>query len=316
MFGNKTVSVVVPAHDEEKLIQRMLATVPEWVDHIIVVDDLSRDRTAEKVRQAMEQDARIELIQHEQNRGVGAAICTGYKSSLLKGCDVAVVMAGDAQMDPADLPAIVRPVAEEGVDYAKGNRLVHGQAWEVIPRYRYIGNAVLSMLTKIASGYWHVADSQCGYTAISKGALESLALDDVYPRYGVPNDILIKLNISNRSVRDVPIRPVYNIGEKSGIRLSRDIFTIASLLLKRFLGRLVQKYVIRDFHPLVLFYVFGLFTFPAGFFFGISLVVYRLFVGPVAMTSALFAAFLALMGLQLLLFAMWFDMETNKHLKG
>lgn len=294
----------------------MLATVPEWVDHIIVVDDLSRDRTAEKVRQAMEQDARIELIQHKKNRGVGAAICTGYKSSLLKGCDVAVVMAGDAQMDPADLPAIVRPVAEEGVDYVKGNRLVHGQAWEVIPRYRYIGNAVLSMLTKIASGYWHVADSQCGYTAISKGALESLALDAVYPRYGVPNDILIKLNISNRSVRDVPIRPVYNIGEKSGIRLSRDIFTIASLLLKRFLGRLVQKYVIRDFHPLVLFYVFGLLTFPAGFFFGISLVVYRLFVGPVAMTSALFAAFLALMGLQLLLFAMWFDMETNKHLKG
>ncbi len=316
MFNNKTVSVVVPAYNEEKLIQRVLETLPEWVDQIIVVDDFSSDTTAEKVRQVMESDSRVDLIQHPENRGVGAAICAGYKSSMLKGCDISVVMAGDNQMDPVDLEHIVQPVAEEGVDYAKGNRLFHGQAWFVIPRYRYIGNAILSLLTKVAAGYWHVADSQCGFTAVSSETLDSLDLDRIYPRYGMPNDILVKLNIANRTVRDVPIRPVYNVGERSGIRLSRVIFTISRLLIHRFFDRLIQKYVIRDFHPLVFFYILGLITFPAGFISGMYLFFYRLFVGPVAVTSALFAAFLTITGLQFLLFAMWFDMETNKHLKG
>ena len=316
MFENKSVSVVIPAHNEEKLILRVLTTLPKWVDRIFVVDDFSSDRTAEIVREYQQKDTRVELCQHKENRGVGAAICTGYKASLLKGCDIAVVMAGDAQMDPKDLPDIVRPVAVDGVDYAKGNRLFHGEAWHMIPRYRYFGNASLSLLTKIAGGYWHVADSQCGFTSISADALKSVDLDAVYPRYGMPNDLLVKLNISNRTVRDVPIRPVYDIGERSGIRLTRVIITISRLLVRCFFDRLVQKYVIRDFHPLVFFYVLGLIAFPAGTLTGIYLFLFRIFSGPVAVTSALFSVFLMITGLQFLLFAMWFDMESNKHLKG
>ncbi|KMP12692.1 ribonuclease BN [Candidatus Nitromaritima sp. SCGC AAA799-A02] len=316
MFSNKTLSVVVPAHNEEKLILRVLETLPGWVDHVFVVDDFSRDKTVEIVTRYMESDSRVRLIRHSTNRGVGAAIATGYKASLEQGCDISVVMAGDAQMDPADLPAIVSPVADEGVDYTKGNRLVHGQAWNLIPRYRYIGNAALSLLTKIVSGYWHIADSQCGYTAISREALESIDLGLLYPRYGVPNDILIKLNISDRTVRDIPIRPVYNVGEVSEIRLVHVIFTISRLLMKRFYERLVQKYVIRDFHPLVFFYSLGLIGFIPGVISGMYLLLFRLFLGPVSATSALFSAFLTITGLQFLLFAMWFDMEHNKHLKG
>ena len=316
MYKDKVISVVVPAHNEQKLIQKVLQDLPHWVDQIFVIDDFSQDATSDKVRERMETDYRIVLIRHEENRGVGAAICTGYKASLENDVDIAVVMAGDAQMDPADLENLIRPVALEGVDYAKGNRLFHGDAWDIIPRHRYIGNSVLSLLTKIASGYWHVADTQCGYTAISKRALALVDLKNVYPRYGMPNDLLVKLNIVDCSVRDVPVRPVYNIGEISEIRVTRVVITISRLLVTCFFRRLVGKYVIRDFHPLVFFYTLGLIAFPAGALTGFYLFLHRIFSGPVSATSALFSVFLVISGLQFLLFAMWFDMENNKHLKG
>lgn len=316
MFKDKTVSVVVPAHNEEKLILRVLETMPDWVDQVIVVDDSSTDATSRKVEDYRKNDSRVTLIRHTENAGVGAAISSGYKASLEKGYDVTAVMAGDAQMDPDDLEKIIRPVVEEGVGYVKGNRLFTGKAWEIIPRTRYIGNAALSLLTKIASGYWHVADSQCGYTAISKEALGAIEIDKIFKRYGMPNDLLVKLNIAEQSVRDVPIRPVYNIGEISGIRIPSVIIRISQLLVKRFFHRLLEKYVIRDFHPLVFFYTFGLITFPAGMLAGAYLFFYRILSGPVSTTSALFAVLLVISGLQFLLFAMWFDMENNKHLKG
>ena len=172
------------------------------------------------------------------------------------------------------------------------------------------------MLTKIVSGYWHVADTQCGYTAISKRALELVDLENVYSRYGMPNDLLVKLNIADCTVCDVPVRPVYNIGEVSEIRITRVVITISRLLICCFFSRLVEKYVIRDFHPLVFFYTLGLIAFPAGALTGFYLFLYRIFSGPVSATSAVFSVFLVLTGLQLLLFAMWFDMENTKHLKG
>lgn len=316
MFKNKTIAVVVPAHNEEKLIHKVLQTLPDWVDQVIVVDDCSTDNTSEIVRRHMKEDPRVCLIKHTENKGVGAAIASGYKVSMEKKCDISVVMAGDAQMDPDDLEAVVLPVAEGRVDYSKGNRLFAGKAWDIIPRHRYLGNAVLSLLTKIASGYWHVADSQCGYTAISRDALESIDVDKIYPRYGMPNDLLVKLNIAEQRVCDVPIRPVYNVGEVSGIRISRVVRTISGLLVRCFFQRLLEKYVIRDFHPLVFFYIFGLIAFPLGMATGFGLFSYRIFAGPVSPTSALFSVFLVISGLQFLLFAMWFDMESNRSLKG
>ena len=244
MYKNKKISVVVPAHNEEKLIEQVLSTMPDWVDLIIVVDDCSEDKTVEIVQAWNETSSKVLLIQHSENGGVGAAIATGYQASLEKGFDVTAVMAGDAQMDPKELEKIVQPVAEQGIGYVKGNRLFSGEAWDIIPKYRYIGNAILSLLTKIASGYWHVADSQCGYTAISKEALQAIHIDKIFKRYGMPNDLLVKLNIAEQSVRDVAIRPIYNIGEVSGIRLRREVVKISQLLISCFFQRLLQK--IRD----------------------------------------------------------------------
>src|ERR671936_530428 len=165
MLDGKRVAVVIPAYNEEQLLAPTVEGIPSFVDRIYVVDDHSTDGTLERARALPDQ--RVTVIEHEQNQGVGAAIVTGYKQALADRVDVTAVMAADNQMDPEDLEHLVVPVARGELDYAKANRLFTGQAWELIPRYRYLGNAALSLLTKIASGYWHVADSQSGYTAIS-----------------------------------------------------------------------------------------------------------------------------------------------------
>jgi glycosyltransferase involved in cell wall biosynthesis len=316
VYREKNIGVVVPAYNEEKLIGRTLDTMPDFVDRIIVVDDCSHDATVEHIQtRVVQQPERVILIRHQVNQGVGGAIATGYKWCRDHEMDVAVVMAGDAQMDPADLPALIDPIVEGTLDYAKGNRLFTGDAWNQIPRMRYLGNSAMSLLTKIASGYWHVADSQSGYTAINLRALKTINWDQMYKRYGQPNDLLVRLNVYSFRVGDVPIRPVYNIGETSGVKPLRMIPRLSWLLCKLFLYRMVQKYVIRDFHPLVFFYLMGVTLFVPGLLFGLYLVFYRLFIGTVAATSALFAVFFFVSGLQSIFFAMWFDMEYNQTLR-
>ena len=316
MYKEKSVAVVVPCHNEEKLIGRVIETMPNFVDYIVCVDDRSTDRTAEIIKNYAEaQPERVVLIQLNPNEGVGGAIAAGYRWARDHNIDATAVMAGDAQMDPADLPALLDPIVSGEVDYTKGNRLFTGEAWNKIPRVRYIGNSLLSMLTKIASGYWHVADSQTGYTVANLRVLKTLNLDEIYKRYGMPNDVLVKLNIYNFRVRDVPVKPVYGIGETSGIRPIRLVPRLSLLLLRLFGYRLLQKYVIRDFHPLVLFYLTGAALLGLGLAFGLFVLSYRLFIGSLEDNTPLFTAFLILMGWQSILFAMWFDMEVNKDLK-
>jgi glycosyltransferase involved in cell wall biosynthesis len=313
MLDGKRVAVVVPAHDEEALIGGTLAGIPEFVDRVYVVDDNSGDETAARAQEA--DDPRVEVLSHSQNEGVGAAIVTGYRRALAEGIDIACVMAADGQMDPADLERIAAPVARGDVEYAKANRLFTGQAWTLMPRHRYLGNAVLSMLTKIASGYWHVADSQSGYTAISREMLTQLDLDRIYARYGFPNDMLVHLNVWNARVRDIPSRPIYGVGERSEIRLWRVIPAIAWLLFKGFFWRLREKYVIRDFHPLVFFYVLGILLTVAGLVLGAVETVLRLMGNELTTPTVVLVALLLISGSQFTLFAMWFDMESNKDLK-
>jgi len=315
MYKNKTIGVVVPAYNEETLIARVIDTMPDFVDKIIAVNDASTDNTAWVLESEKKHHSNLEIITHTKNQGVGGAIITGYKRAKEIKTDVTVVMAGDAQMDPTDLPGIIAPVVNNEVDYSKGNRLFRGESWNMIPHYRYLGNSFLSFLTKIASGYWHIADSQCGYTAISLNALNILDLDDIYKKYGVPNDILIKLNIENLRVRDVSIRPIYNIGEKSGIRLWKAIPTISRLLFRGFFLRLFIKYVIKDFHPLVLFYCMAFTTIPLAFIFLCRVFYIYYNTGLVPPTSHLLFWFMFVSGLQTLLFAMLFDMQYNKDLR-
>lgn len=316
MYKDKTIGVVIPAYNEENLIGQTIESVPDYVDKVIVVNDCSLDNTATIAETYVEkQPERVLLIQHTANQGVGGAIASGYKWCRDNGMDVAVVMAGDAQMDPADLPDLLDPIVRDETDYTKGNRLITGDAWHKIPRVRYLGNSALSLLTKIASGYWHVADSQCGYTAINARALKIINWDDMYKRYGQPNDLLVRLNVYNFRVRDVMVRPVYGVGEKSGIKPMRMIPRLSKLLFRLYLWRMWQKYVIRDFHPLIFFYLLSFFLILLSIPLFIRIIWILILTGNAPPINTLAFMFTAIMGVQSLFFAMWFDMEYNKDLR-
>jgi len=315
MYKEKKIAVIVPCYNEETQIFRVIETMPNYVDFIVTINDYSTDKTVDVIESYIKTDKRIVLLKHDLNKGVGGSIETGYVWARNNGIDVAVVMAGDGQMDPDDLIKLLDPIIDEDVDYAKGNRLFTGEAFKKIPKIRYFGNSVLSLLTKIASGYWHIADSQCGYTAISKKALQIVDWSRMYKRYGQPNQLLVMLNILSLRVRDVPVRPVYGIGEKSGIKLRKIIFTMSYLLFKNFLWRLKEKYIIRNFHPLVFFYFLG-FLFSISTFILFARLFYRWWlIGNIPPINALAAMFTFMSASLFILFAMWFDMEENKDLR-
>lgn len=316
MYRNKLIGIVVPSYNEETQIERTVKTMPDYVDRIIVIDDMSNDRTAEIVERLEKEDNRVLLIQHEKNGGVGKAIGTGYIWCRENDIDIAVVMAGDGQMDPDDMPGLLDPVVEGRADYTKGNRLITGEAWKKIPHIRYLGNSALTFLTKIASGYWHVTDSQTGYTALNRNALRMLPLKGIYPRYGMPNDFLVTCNIYNMRVMDVPIKPVYDIGEKSGIKITKVLFSLPTLLIRLFFRRMIQKYIIRDFHPLIFFYALGLTLLLLDVYLIDRLVVQWIYQGFAPPMTALAILFCTIMAMQSILFAMLFDMEANRDLRG
>jgi len=315
MYKDNKISVVIPAYNEEKLISKTINNVPDFVDKIIVIDDASKDNTSKVVNEEMKSNDRLLLINHEKNQGVGGGIASGYKWSRDNDIDIAVVMGGDAQMNPDDLPNLLDAIIDKGGDFAKGNRLLASDVHKVMPKFRLFASQVLSLLTKISSGYWHVLDPQCGYTAINKKGLDRIDWDKSYKRYGQPNDLLVRLNVANMIVKDVDIKPVYNVGEKSGINYGKLIFTLSWLLFKDFLWRMKEKYIIKDFHPLVFFYflgaAFGVFT--------VALSVRLFYIwwvgGEIPPINAL-AAMFTFLGMSIfILFAMWFDMSYNQDLK-
>jgi glycosyltransferase involved in cell wall biosynthesis len=214
MLEGARLFVVVPAHNEDRLLGTTLAGIPEFVDRVIVVDDASEDATAE-VASALGSE-RVEVVRHASNRGVGAAIATGYRVALSAGADAIAVMAGDAQMHPDDLMALALPVVRGEVDYAKGDRLAHPDVRRLMPWARRVAGRALSRLTGWAAGV-PLSDSQCGYTVISARAAEGMDLEALFPRYGYPNDLVGKLALAGYSIRDVPVRPVYGT-ERSGVR--------------------------------------------------------------------------------------------------
>jgi dolichol-phosphate mannosyltransferase len=222
------ISVVVPAYNEARLITRTLRSIPAYVAHVVVVDDGSADDTA-LTAQALN-DPRVEVVRHRENRGVGAAIVTGYLTAFGRGADVCAVMAGDGQMDPADLERLVRPVLTGEAAYAKGDRLSFPEARRAMPFSRWLGNLVLARLTGLAAGL-PVRDSQCGYTALSREAAQQLPLHKLWSRYGYPNDLLGMLRERNLSVSEVTVRPVY-ADEESGIRLWHALFVVPFVLMR------------------------------------------------------------------------------------
>ena len=308
MYKGLRVAVVVPAYNEERLVGRTITTVPDFVDHIVVVDDLSTDGTSGCVLAIS--DPRVVLIQHEVNQGVGGAIVTGHRRALELGADVNVVMAGDNQMDPAYLSALLDPIADAGYRFTKANRFTSRASLAGMPRVRLIGSVLLSFATKAASGYWHLFDPQNGYTAIHRDALLRLNLDGLAKRYEFENDLLINLNILNVRACDVPIPAVYG-DETSTMKLRHVVPRLTALLIKGFWKRILLKYVLLSFSPIALLLFSGLALCLFGTVVGIW-VIWQTLGPPVASAgSVLLAVAPMLTGIHLLVSALVLDIQES-----
>lgn len=310
LFRGRRIGVVVPAHNEELLLGDTLAGIPDFVARVYVVNDCSTDRTHDVMEHYAGLDPSVVPIHHEENRGVGGAVVTGYRRALEDGMDIVAVMAGDNQMDPAFLPELLDPIVLGKCDYTMGNRLVNPEYRKSMSRWRFFGNALLTLLTKIASGYWQMVDPQNGYTAISRRALEQIDLLSIFPWYGYCNDLLVKLNVWGFKVVNVP-HPARYGKEKSGIRYSSYMVRLSQLLLADFLWRLKMKYVLLSFHPLVFYYIMGAVLIPLGVLGGLYSLYYKFFAGQPIFVPAVVSLLVFALGTQFLLFAMFFDMRQE-----
>jgi glycosyltransferase involved in cell wall biosynthesis len=320
-FSNDKTATVVRSHIKKSKIVTFTnkeydikESVYNRADFVVAELDRKEKDFLPSMEIIEENNKQIVLIDLKENSGVGGAIASGYKWCKDNKIDCTAVMAGDGQMDPNELEGIIKPVIEENIDYVKGNRLIHRSARYVIPKQRFFGNSVLSILTKLASGYWHISDTQTGYTAISLKGLNSIKIYDIYRRYGMPNDMLVKLNIAFCTLREVEIKPIYNVGEQSKMKVSKIIRPILWLLLKSFYKRLWLKYFFKDFHPLFLLYHLAFLLLLIAIPYGIKilyLAISGLEANPVTVIAF---AFLAISGFQSLFFAMWMDIQDNERL--
>jgi glycosyltransferase involved in cell wall biosynthesis len=311
VYRGLTVAVVVPAHNEELLIGQTVRTMPDLVDHVIVVDDASKDGTAEAAKAVG--DPRTQVITLIENQGVGGAILTGHAEALVLDADVSVVMAGDAQMDPEYLPALLDPIASGEAQFTKGNRFYGRGSFAGMPRHRILGNVALSFLTKAASGYWNLFDPLNGYTAISREALARLDLTQVARRYEFENDMLIHLNILRVPAADVAIPARYG-EEVSGINLRKQAPRAIRHLAKGFWSRIWWKYVMQSFSPVALMLFGGLALTTFGVAVSAWTVAHTLGPATASAGTVVLAVAPLLSGFHMLIYAMVLDIqETTNH---
>jgi glycosyltransferase involved in cell wall biosynthesis len=308
VYAEQRIVVVVPAFREELHIRDVIRSSPDLVDHIVVVDDASPDGTA-RAALAMA-DPRVEVIRHERNTGVGGAILTGHRRAMELGADVAVVMAGDNQMDPAYLPALLDPIVHQGYGFTKANRFFSTSSFRGMPRYRIFGNVCLTFLTKVASGYWDLVDPQNGYTAIRTSVLEQLPLHRIARRYEFENDLLIWLNILGVRALDVPVPAVYQ-DEVSGIRLRSVVLRLVRILFLGFWRRIWLKYVLWSFSPIALLLFTGSALVAFGVLVGIWVLAHTLGPATASAGTVLLAVTPFLVGTQMLIQALVLDIQAT-----
>lgn len=309
MYNGHRITTVIPAHDEARHIGQVINTMPELVDHVIVVDDCSQDDTSQVALSCG--DPRLIILQTPNNLGVGGAMVLGYRKAVELGSDVIVKMDGDGQMPPEYLPSLLDAIVGQDYDYAKGNRFLASESLAFMPRHRLLGNIGLTFMTKLASGYWNIFDPQNGYTAIKASTLRLLNLDAIHKRFFFENDMLIHLNFFGCRVKDIPIPARYG-EEKSDLSLFKVGVTFPLLLLRRFFYRVYQKYVLRDFSPIALFLFLGLILFGWGALFGVYLWFESQLTGHLTPTGTIMLSLLPLiLGFQLLLQAIVLDIQET-----
>jgi len=303
------VAVVIPAFRVARHIEDVIRGIPELVSDILIVDDASPDETAQIVTSLA--DPRVHLLRHERNGGVGAAMITGYKRALELGADIVVKIDGDDQMDPRYLLPLIEPILAGEADYTKGSRFFYTRQLRQMPLLRRIGNLGLSFLTKASSGYWDVFDPTNGYTAVHRSVLEVLDWSSLDPRWFFETSLLIELNLARAVVRDVQIPAKYG-GERSSLSEASALFRFPRKLLAAFFRRLWLQYFVREFSPVSLFLVSGLFLSTFGTLWGGAYWVRSARTGHEASTGTVMIAVVPLiLGVQLLLQAVSLDIQNT-----
>jgi len=308
VYEDRVIAAVVPAHNEAAHIRDVISGLPAIVDHIVIVDDKSADDTAQLAETSG--DPRVHVIRHERNTGVGGAIISGHKRALELGADIDVIFAGDDQMDPAYLEALLDPIVDEGYGFTKANRFYSSTSYQGMPAYRVFGNVILSLANKAASGYWNLFDPQNGYTATSAEVLRRLDLDAISQGYEFENDFLLNLNILDVRARDIPIPARYG-SEVSGIKLRKVIPAIGGMLFAGFFRRVFLKYVVGSFSPIALFLFSGLLLWLWSAVFGAWTIYETIGPGSATTGTVLLAVVPFLMGFQLILTALTLDIQAS-----
>jgi len=302
--------VVIPAYNAEARLEKVAAGVLPRVDGLVIVDDCSRDGTAAAAERLAAADPRVRVVRHAANQGVGGAVLTGYRLSRELGAGIVVKMDSDDQMDPAHLPALIRPILNRQADYAKGNRFLHDHELQRMPAKRRFGNMGLSFLTKLASGYWNIFDPTNGYTAISAAVIPLLDLARIDRRFFFETSLLLELGRLRAVVQDVSIPARYQ-DEQSSLSEWKTLVEFPPKLVRGFFRRIATQYFLRDFTAVSLFLVAGLAGVVFGLAWGVVKWVQGSLAGVPATTGTVMIAVLPLiLGMQLLLQAAVLDIQN------
>ncbi len=304
------IHVVIPAYKVEKQILELLPRIGPEVETIWVVDDACPNQSGQLVKK-QSKDKRVKVLVHEINRGVGGAVITGYRAAIDAGADVIVKIDGDGQMFPEDLPKLVRPILLGEADYTKGNRFDSLDQLYLMPRVRILGNAVLSLWSKLSSGYWSITDPTNGYTAIHRAALERIDLDKLSERYFFESDMLFRLNLAASVVEDVPL-PARYADEKSNLRISKVLWEFPWKHMRNQLKRVFYRYYLREFSIASFELPIGLGLLLFGSWFGLFSFIAAAEAGRATTAGqATIASLSIILGVQLLLSFLSYDIQSE-----
>jgi dolichol-phosphate mannosyltransferase len=309
MLDGKKIAVAIPAYNVSAHIGDVIGAMPACVDRIFVVDDASPDDVAERVQQLA--NPRVELLRHKKNQGVGGATVSGMKAALSAGYDIVVKCDGDGQMDPADIPQLLGPLLNGSADHAKGSRFHHFRALNQMPKWRFIGNIGLTFLTKLASGYWNVLDPVNGFLATRAEVLRSIELARVSRRYFFETDLLIRLNVAEARVADVPLPARYG-QESSALSVPRALFAFPPRLLAGLVRRIFWRYLFYDVSPIAIFASLSVIFLSFGILFGSYQWIHHALTNvPTPIGTVILAALPCIIGFELLLQAIVLDIQNT-----
>lgn len=301
------IAVVIPCYLVENTIEKVIRSIPSFVEWIICVNDCSPDKTVEKILSV--DDPRVTLLSHVKNQGVGGAVLTGYSHALNVGARIIVKLDGDGQMDPKNIPMLIEPIVNNEADYAKGNRFLHSNELKRMPILRLIGNSGLTFLCKAASGYWNIFDPTNGFTAISKSALQELNPGRIASNYFFETSMLCELRRNESVVKDIPMPAIYN-DESSSLKEIHQIPIFSFNLFKRFISRIFYQYFLYDFNAVTFYLIMGLLLNLFGIIWGIVKWAESARTGIASTTGTVLIAVLPIIiGIQLLIHANALDIN-------